>query len=661
MKKTIQFYIALIAAVLIITTACDRDEAEQFPLHESDSFSIDVSFGKLSTRALTTEDGDADGAFNENKINSLDIFFYEGSTLKWRVTSPAYDDATKQATIAIATDKRALFDNVKLYYIYVVANNTANLSTIIEGGNNLQTLKDIVFQTTSFETAGGNTPQTSFVMDGMISKVVDINSPELGTVSLKRAAAKMRLNLIGVNIPGFTQEGNASARLVHFTDKSSLMNEGAVYSPNSTDWKETGYKELSKEYTSTSYTTETPFYAYENDWNGDNTRETYFELYIPLKEDATEITKTYKYRVPISPRDLTGEDAQYMKKLQRNFLYDVSVTVKMLGSIEELPVEVAGNYIIKDWGTHEILVDIKGSHYLVVSERVVTMPNINSYTLTFNSSIPNVTLEPNSLKATYTYVPAGSSSPTTEDVIASQQPTVTVQAGVAAGTIIINSPIPVNYIPKDIVFDVTNGTLTESVIIRQLPSTYFTVTKGIASNLPDEGYRTSLPSGNNNPYMYAVTTLAPTGDIIWGFPPIDEQGQTLNNEEVSKMVSPKFEMASQFGAVQRKNYADGQKQCKGYTETAEGGTIKTGWRLPTAAEIHFIDVIQQTAPTKYVMRGAYYWSSWSLFPTQNWSGNTVYGAYEMGIDVPTKNHTDSYNTGATYNSAHVRCIRDIKN
>ena len=164
MKKKFKLFITLITAVLIITSACDRDEGEQFPLHESDSFSIDISFGKLSTRALTTEDGDADGTFNENKINTLDIFFYEGTILKWWVNNPTYEDGTKKATIAIAADKRALFDDVKSYDIYVVANNTANISTIIEGENNLQTLKDIVFQTTSFETSGGATPDRKSVV-----------------------------------------------------------------------------------------------------------------------------------------------------------------------------------------------------------------------------------------------------------------------------------------------------------------------------------------------------------------------------------------------------------------------------------------------------------------------------------------------------------------
>jgi len=394
-----------------------------------------------------------------------------------------------------------------------------------------------------------------------------------------------------------------------------------------------------------SYTTETPFYAYENDWNNDNTHETYFELYIPLKEDATEITKTYKYRVPISPRDLTGEDAQYMKKLQRNFLYDVSVAVKILGSIEELPVEVTGNYIIKDWGTHEILVDIKGSHYLVVSERKVTMPNINSYTLTFNSSIPNVTLVPNSLKATYTYVSTATGQPVTATITTgSQMPSVTVQPNVAAGNITINSAIPVNFIPKDIEFKITNGPLTETVTVQQLPATYYTVTKGVQSYMIDNntwGIRNQLPSNLNNPYMYAITSLAPAGDLIWGFPPTDSQGQTINSAEVANMISPKFEMASQFGASLPKNYANAQEQCRRYTETAEGGVVKTGWRLPTQAEIKYIDELQNNSNNEQglVMTAKWYWDAYQ-----------ANGAYSMigGSD-------------GSSTSAYVRCIRDIKN
>lgn len=642
MKNKIQIFITIIASI-IITTACERNEVEGYPQADIDNFSINISFGKLTTRALSTEEGDEDGLFNENKINSLHIFFYEGSTLKWKVTNLSYDEITKKATIPIIANKRTLFLNntTTSFDIYVVANNTADLSTIIEEDNNLQTLKDIIFQTSSFTTSGGNTPQTSFVMDGMISNVVNINSPDLGTVNLKRAASKIRLKLIEVDIPGYTKDGNASAKLVHFVDKSSLMDGGTAYIPNSSDWEETGYFELSKESNNT-LSTETPFYAYENDWSGDNTRETYLELFIPLKEDATDITHTYKYRVPISPKDLIGDDAQYMKKLQRNFLYEVSVAVKILGSIEELPVEVSGNYIIKDWGTQEILIDIKGSHYLVVSEKDVTMPNISSYTLTFNSSIPNVTLVPNSLKATYTFVSAVTGQPVTVNITSGlQMPSVTVQPNVAAGIITITSSIPVNFIPKDIEFQITNGQLSETVFVYQLPPIYYSTERGTRSSL-----RNTLEPAHNNPYMYKITTLAPSGDVVWGFPSLDSNENTVNSAEVANMVSPKFMMASQLGATSTMGYNNAVTNCNDYWEETiiNGSTVRyTDWRLPTEGEIKLIDDLQHNPnnPQGVVMRGNYYWDAYS--------GNN---AYLMKNPITSS---------GTPSSAHVRCIRDIKN
>src|SRR5690554_3542042 len=121
--KKIQIFITIIASI-IITTACERNEVEGYPQAEIDNFSINISFGKLTTRALSTEEGDEDGLFNENKINSLHIFFYEGSTLKWKVTNLSYDEITKKATIPIIANKRTLFLNntTTSFDIYVVAN-----------------------------------------------------------------------------------------------------------------------------------------------------------------------------------------------------------------------------------------------------------------------------------------------------------------------------------------------------------------------------------------------------------------------------------------------------------------------------------------------------------------------------------------------------------
>lgn len=642
MKKRVYPYISLIAVVLMTVAACTSDVTEEFPAGTG-YFTIGLSTGKLGTRAVSTEAGDADGEFNENKISTLDIFFYEGTMLKWHVSNLdlTYDSGMQKATIPVTSGKRPLFENntSTTYDVYVVANNTAVLTSIAEGGNNLQALKDIVFQTAGFVSGGGNDPQPSFVMDGMVSKIVNLNTPDLGTVNLKRAASKIRLKLIKVEVPGYTQVGAASARLVHFTDQSVLMDGGVPYSPET--WKNTGDKEVTTTFNGDILTTATPFYAYTNDWSANPAKETYIELYVPLKPEngGDDDVQTYKYRVPLTPRGLTGDDAQYMNKLQRNFLYDIGVTVKILGSREEPPVELSGNYTIKNWSTREILVDITGSHYLVVSERHVIMPNREDYTLNFNSSIPDVTLVSGSLKATYTYVSTVTGQPVTVDVSTDQRPTVTVQQNVASGTITISSPIPVNFIPKDIEFKITNEQLTETVTIRQMSATYFMVTKGVSS-AHYANYQAIVNAGLNNPYMYAITTLAPAGDIVWGFPPVDANGYTINSAEVANMVSPKFEMASQFGASLPKGYSAGQTQCRDYWEEAEDGTRITGWRLPTEAEIRYIDNLQHNDnnPQGIVMAGRWYWDAYS-----------TNGAYQM------QGGSDGSST-----SAYVRCIRDIK-
>lgn len=633
-----------VSAYLISNISCTNESAIEIE-GNTNALTINLDFSRLETRALATEPGDNDGDFNENKIDHLDIFFYSGNVLKWHVnnTDTAFDIANNKATLPISASKRSLFENNSntTYDIYVVANNSAEITSITEEANNLNELKSLVFQSTDFVSKGGESKQTSFVMDGRISKVVNINSPDLGTVNLKRAAAKIRLNVASVSVPGYSSGTNPmSARLVKFTDKSVLMNDGTLYSPPNNDLKSTQSRVVDTSFGATGKTTAAPFYAYANDWRTDSNKESFIELFIPLKHDATNTEQTYKYYIPLTPQGLSGDDANYMNNLQRNLLYDINVVIKILGSVEEPPVEVSGNYVIKDWTTQEILVDIKGSHYLVVSQNYIVMPNITDYTINFNSSVADVKLVLNSLKATYTYVKVSTGQVVTEAATGNQIPAITVQPNVAAGTIKIVSRVPVNFIPKDIEFKVTNGSLTETIVVRQLPPTYFTMEKGTKSNL-----RNNLESQHNNPYMYEITTLASDGQIVWGFPPLDNNGNTTNTAEVANMVSPKFMMASQLGATSTMGYSSGVTNCSNYWEetVVNGATVRyDDWRLPTEAEIKYIDDLQHNGnnPQGVVMRGNYYWDAYS-------SNN----AYRMKAPVTTSGSTTS---------AHVRCIRDIK-
>lgn len=641
MKRNALSYIALITALLLVGTGCSNDVREDF-LPSAESLTIDLFMGDVSTRAVSTEEGNDDGGFNENEIEKLDIFFFQNGLLVWHAHQLSYDADARKATIPVTEEKRSLFvDNSSITYeIHVVANNQVDLSSINEG-TPLTELKNIVFRSPDFLAKGGISPQTSFVMDGTITKIVNLNNPDIGLVELKRAASKIRVRLLDVDVPGFTQTGEASIHLVHFTDKSALLEGGNAPTLVPDDWKNTVGRKLETISSKGGKTTSAPFYAYANDWSGDKNRETYLEIYVPLKKnDANEEAETFKYRIPVTPRGLTGDEAIYMNKLQRNFLYDIEVTINILGSREEPPIEITGNYIISDWEELYVQVQITGAHYLVVSEKEVTMPNRSNYTLQFNSSIPDVKLVPGSLEATYTYVDANTGLPVTTPVASGHMPNISVQSNVAAGTITINSPIPINFIPKDIEFKVTNGTLTETITVKHLPATYFTTEKGTKSNL-----RTQLESTHNNPFMYKITTLAPSGEIIWGFPPLDSNGNTVNSSETANMVSPSFMMASQFGATSPMSYSNGVTNCQNYWEE----TLKDGilvryedWRLPTEAEIKFIDDLQHNAnnPQGVVMRGNYYWDAYN--------GNN---AYRMKAPITTS---------ASATDAHVRCIRDIK-
>lgn len=655
MKKIVYTIITGIALTLVFFTihSCINDCRVNNCSTPSKHLTVKFAFADRNSDIQTrteTEPGNMDGDFNEQKITILDAFIYQGTCLKWKISSSQlmYDNVTNKVTIPIPEDKKTLFkDNVTITYdLYIVANNTADLSSIVEEENNLEILCNTVFQTPDFQIKGGSAPQTSFVMDGKISKIINLNNPDIGIVNLKRAASKIRLRLVHIEIPGYIQNGKPQARLVHFTDKSALMDGGIPPAISSNDWKTTSARTLSTDVPDIlggGKTTSAPFYAYSNDWKDDKQKATYLELLLPLKSIGNGATEHYRYRVPITPLALPGNEAQYINRLERNFLYDIAVDIKILGSIDEPPIEVPGNYIIKNWSTQEVLIDIKDAHYLVISERDIVMPNINAYALRFNSSIADVKLVPNSLKATYTYVDASTGQPITQDVAYSQRPTVNVQSDIASGIISINSPIPVNYIPKDIEFQITNGKLTETVKIRQLPATYFTMEKGERSNLrPDGQWKPNDPKEKNK-YMYRITTLAPAGDIVWGFPPLDENGYTVNSFEVSRMVSPKFMMASQLGATPKKSYEEAVAECKNYWEETikNGQTIRyDDWRLPTEAEIEYIDNLQHdyNNPQGLVMTGLYYWDAYR-----------ANGAYKM----------QSGSSGTQW-SAHVRYIRDIK-
>ncbi len=670
MKKINNISFAVILALILAglyscngDDYCDCDNTGT-PESLTMSYSLSSSQKLLATRALPTEPGDHDGSFNENIVSSLDLFFYQGGVLKHHVPNnqliigeaePA-DSIRKKVTIPVTVALKALIDATNpVYDLYVVANNTADLSSITPG-TNLTALQNLLFTTTDFESKGGFQTQTSFVMDGKLTGVDIKTTPYMGKAFLKRAASKVRIRILEIldtSGEGYVHDpvtmGAPQARLVHFTDQSVLLEGGTTLPPVApAQWKNTPWRNVNSPVGGVvglpGNTTAAPFYAYSNDWDSDVARETYVELKIPFSKGG--VTRDYFYHVPVTPYALGGtpdpDVLPHLNKMERDFLYDIAVKINYVGSADNPPVKIPGNYTISNWSEQNIVAEVFMFHYLMVTPNNVIMPNTNTVTLDFLSSVSPVQYK--DLSVSYTYVNVNTGEETTVPITSGPQfATVTINNDTKKIT--VTSAVPVNYIPKDITFTVysepsTSLTLEQQVVIKQLPTTYFTTERGVKSNLRDQ-----LESQHTNPYMYHIITLAPTGDYRWGFPPLDANGNTVNNATVANMISPSFMMASQFGATNTMGYTNAVTNCRNYWEETiiNGVTVRyDDWRLPTEAEIKYIDDLQHDSnnPQGVVMRGNYYWDAYS--------GNN---AYRM---------KDPITHSGTPTNAHVRCIRDVK-
>lgn len=643
--NTMRNYILVVMTTLVLAIMGCKHEEGNTPTVGKNALQLQLQTtgSNLLTRAFTVGTKDGVEELNENKIESLDLFFYKNGTLLMHIKNADLVINGQQITVPVPTEHLNHFNGAgSEVSIYCIANyNEAYSNTSTPEG----LLKNVI-NTPDFLNKGGKEAQPHFIMTGSVTKRVNFANPNIGEVEMKRSAAKITLLVSKIAVPdhSFDHSKVARVKLISFAAKATFdsSNADAVELVNTGNAETIPGVELEHDQGLTAHTNtlKIPFYCYPNDWSNDKNRFTYLLLELPLIKEGSNEAVWYKYIIPVAPKPTTIADhndpilIENSTKIKSNYLYEINVEVNILGNPTEDPIELTGaNYRIKDWSTKELITKVSGTEFLFVSQNEVVMPNISNYTLTFNSSDPNVRLK--SKKAEYRYIKYTTGVETIERL---PDPGITVQNGVASGTITIDETIPSKPYPKYIEFEIINDAgLIQKVVIKQLPGTFFEATKGSRSSM-----RNQLPSNLNNPYMYSITTLAPTGssDEIWGFPPTNS-GSTIDSQEVAKMISPKFELASQLGASQPKSYNEAVLQCQTYWEEDINGKRKNGWRLPTEAEIKFIDRLQNGSASSgigLIMTGEYYWDAYS--------GNY---SYKM-----------QGGSGGSSSSAYTRCIRDVK-
>lgn len=621
---------------------------------------------QVSPTALrATEVGE--DAYNENTVSSITVLFYKGGQLFWQSKESGQGGITPNGSITtpgrhyiipVPDDKKAQLNGVNSFNVYVVCNKASFVAPATEAA----LLKEVVADELNA------TAPASFVMIGSATnKKIDMTTQagrNLGSIGLKRVAAKIRLLRPTVDVAGYVQVGDAQVKLRNYADRGYLATAENV---PTAEYKTTDYRPVTEVLPNGGKAMH--FYSYYNEWASPAALGQRPELMVQIKMkkegESDNMAKDYYYKVPLEPQQ---------KSLQSNKLYELSLRIEIIGSPSpENPELVTGAISIEEWSKHEDSYGLPATQFLVVAEHDVEIKNATEYSLPYQSSKHPITI---SIKKVYaTFVDhQGVTQTITYTQGMSEFPTITFDAN----TIHINSSIPVNNVPKYIEFEVTNGVsgLVEKVKVTQVPSSFIIHTMGTSSSLQPGG---GLAPGLNNKAMYHIRILVPPAGMILGFPPTEpvkfyDKNEykethylTKNDEETSRMVSPSFELASQLGATRpmpyfyyRGSYSHPQVgdpessrksatySCAIYTETRKNkdGTYLTldDWRLPTEAEIELIDKLQNDSKSavKRIMTGPFYWDAY------------------LGNKAMRMTNPDNWNTGANEDKAHVRCVRDVK-
>lgn len=360
--KAISKYFAMCAIALLglANTSCMSDDIESTAACDY-SVVLEYKVGGSATEtraAVTRAEEVGNDNLNENLINRLDLFVFkpDGSRVKQvtfnsadvKGSSPTTEYRHKELTSNDLT-RSDIDGNV----LYLVANldNWGNI-------NNLADLqKATINQATTFQY---NQKQSAFVMDAKMLKREVVTGKIHLKFQLKRALAKIRLNV--QDDKGKTVAPTEYAcQLIHYAADGSILAEGT--STNN---------ELNTEAAASSKVTvpavtqdnKAVFYSYANSWidktNKDPKAEEPIDVtkqtYILLK--AKYNGKDYFYKVPVNKRLYESNDAattdwtQYepLYRLDRNTIYDVTAKVdREGGDTPENPATLYVNPIVSDW------------------------------------------------------------------------------------------------------------------------------------------------------------------------------------------------------------------------------------------------------------------------------------------------------------------------
>ena len=673
MKRTILNGLLLLGA-LLVGGACQNEMELGAPVLDADSFNI-----------VTRAEGDVpeetiagDDAYNENTVQNARVYFFPAN--KAETETSVYE-----CTVSAAADGKTLPVKVESdmyddsYDIYVVANAPADVNWP-DGHATLAELKALQM-VTSWQEGG----EEALLMDGVLPNQQVVRGGS-ATVDLTRAMAKVTLKVTaaeeitdenGVKYkPDFT---NMSVTLVNAATKTKL---DGTYRPTGNDY--TGVTQKYVKNGEGAYV-HAPLYSYPNPEAGATAerQNAYLQLRLPwLMEDGTgQQAGNYYYTIPIT--------ANHVANMERNHYYDVSVDVRVLGSLDPNDmVELTPNIFIRDWFDMQLSSSIDKFQYLVLEEDSTTLYNVTDYANPYVSSseIESATIlsvkyvdysSENFSDVTMTAeYPRGHVSEYVYDNFSYYTRDIDPENETITFHHAINTDIM--YAKRVITIEVKNKEgISRTWVITQYPEMYIegenndargghnrfvygkqaTSENGSASVNNDirnslggvYGYKYGASSNYNpNQYTIYVTSLDANSPYTIGDPrssvPVtaeslsisktqDYLGNTLTSyypargSAAANIIAPAFKVASSWGKCDNElSFEEAKARCASYQEN---GYPAGRWRVPTEAEIAYVIGLSDDGKIPQLFNDGYWCSS-----------GTVYGALSNTRDA-------------------VRCVYDV--
>jgi hypothetical protein len=689
--------------------SCEADTRTDTPLPEGEktvAFTLSTSTPATgNTRGVTRAIDDI--VANEGVIDGLDIFFFAGQTcLFYPETSQLdHNGATGKVTIKIPESVYTALDAAP-FTIHVVANRPDNLDRDDFSGKTLDQLYALVAENdTAMAFNLGEGAPARFLMTGSSAAPVDITpeGQDLGNIVLRRAAAKIVVNIVNADINGYTP-GTARVRLTNFLNKT-VVGPNGQYDAEPEEYFSNGWRPLDKgdggdPKNPYGMNLENSLYTYSNDWRDRADRETYITLELEWVKESDGVSRLYYYRIPFSYINAADEAAAAANrgKIRRNHVYRFDVDVTMLGGLDpEDALDLEANFDVIDWGSKEIEVSILSFDYLFVYDPVVTTSEGShryEYRSSINLSGDNVTI---TLAQCTAYLGAAG-TPTVINYLNDPRLRISLSEADGKTYLTVNAWRPINYVPLEIWATLDNGEgLTADVELRLMPDIYVTVTQvdpenrtngmfygsgsyttptGTGTNSTTTGDNPGMSSGVQNDKFYEITSTVPSAQTILiagvvypiqvGDPTVIATSPftggnaptaawlALNPEyrrtsgEMQNVVSPRFIMASRRGAHNPFAWTSAAERCARYREAQyPAGT----WRVPTYAELALISMMQRddNSAIKDLL-------STSAGATTWWTARTT-----TSIEVSRYNDymaANGVSTAANQAARNVRCVRD---